>query len=378
VYNRFKDSLENFAKSRLPKGTRLIKIANKFEEGLKGLFIPGMLFEELGFRYFGPFDGHNPALLIQTIKRIMNIKGPLLLHVVTKKGKGYLPAENEPVRFHGTGPFEISTGKPVVKTDAQNTPSFTQVFSDKIVSLAKDNSKIIAITAAMPEGTGLDKFRAAYPERFFDVGIAEAHAVCFAAGLAKQGLRPVIALYSTFLQRAYDQIIEEVALQELPVVFAIDRAGVVGEDGATHQGIFDIAYLRSIPNIVILAPKDGEELEMMLEFAFNSNQPVAIRYPKGKIPNKSKFQNPKIELGEAETIKEGKDFVIIAVGSMVAPAFDAIELLEKEGFSGSLINARFVKPLDKKLLHQLSERYKLIFTAEEGILDAGFGSAVMA
>ncbi|MCU0651403.1 MAG: 1-deoxy-D-xylulose-5-phosphate synthase [Candidatus Omnitrophica bacterium] len=376
VYNRFKDSLENFAKSRLPKGTRLIKIANRFEEGLKGLFIPGMLFEELGFRYFGPFDGHNPALLIQTLKRIINIKGPLLLHVVTKKGKGYLPAENEPVRFHGTGPFEIATGKPVVKTGAQNISTFTQVFSNKIVSLAKDNFKIIAITAAMPEGTGLDKFRVAYPERFFDVGIAEAHAVCFAAGLARHGLRPVIALYSTFLQRAYDQIIEEIALQELPVVFAIDRAGIVGEDGATHQGIFDIAYLRSIPNLIILAPKDGQELEAMLEFAFNCDKPVAIRYPKAGAAEKLQTI-PAIKLGEAEMLIEGNDFVLIAIGSMVLPCLEAAELLDKEGLSGTVVNARFVKPLDKKLLHQMGKRYKFIFTAEEGVLDAGFGSAVM-
>jgi 1-deoxy-D-xylulose-5-phosphate synthase len=391
IYNRFKNSLENFAKSRLPKESRLIKIANKFEEGLKGLFIPGMLFEELGFRYFGPFDGHNLALLIPAIKRIINIKGPLMLHVLTKKGKGYSPAENEPVRFHGTGPFEVATGKALVKAGAQNTRTFTEVFGNKLADLAKDNKKIIAITAAMPEGTGLDKFRDLYPERFFDVGIAEGHAICFAAGLAKEGLKPIIALYSTFLQRAYDQIIEEIALQELPVILAIDRAGIVGEDGATHQGIFDLAFLRSIPNLVIMAPKDGQELEAMLELAINLDKPVAMRYPKGKIPNSlpvrqaGKFPacpagrqipNP-IQLGRAEVLKEGKDFTLIAVGSMVLLALEAAELLEQVGLSGSVINARFIKPLDIKLLKDVCNKTKFIFTVEEGVLEGGFGSAVM-
>ena len=377
IYNRFKDSLENFAKSRLPKGSRLIKIANKFEEGLKGLFIPGMLFEELGFRYFGPFDGHNLAVLIPALKRIMNIKGPLLLHLITKKGKGYRPAENEPIRFHGTGPFEITTGKAQAKTDAQNLKTFTEIFSEKLVDLAKNNKKIIAVTAAMPEGTGLDKFRDLYPGRFFDCGIAEAHAICFAAGLAKQGLKPVAALYSTFLQRAYDQIIEEIALQGLPVIIAIDRAGIVGEDGATHQGIFDLAFLRSIPGLVFMAPKDASELEAMLEFAVNLNKPVAIRYPKGDCPGKSQIPVSEIQMGKAEIIKEGKDFVIIAIGSMVAPSLEAIEFLEKKGLSGSLINARFIKPLDNRLLNEICHKNKFIFTVEEGVLEGGFGSAVM-
>ncbi|MGB4520711.1 MAG: 1-deoxy-D-xylulose-5-phosphate synthase [Candidatus Omnitrophota bacterium] len=378
VYNRFRNSLEAFVKSRMPRrGSRLIKLASKFEEGLKGLFIPGMLFEELGFRYFGPFDGHNLSVLIPTLKNIMNIKGPLILHVITKKGKGYLPAENNPVRFHGIGAFDLKTGESIPEKDPR-VKSYTEIFSEKLVALAQENKKIIAITAAMPEGTGLDKFRQAYPERFFDVGIAEEHAICFAAGLAKQGLRPVVAIYSTFLQRAYDQIIEAVALQELPVIFAVDRAGIVGEDGATHQGIFDVAYLRSVPNLVIMAPKDGDELKEMLEFALKLNKPVAIRYPRAR-PNSrvSGRQSIRLELGKAEVLKEGKDFCLIALGSMVEPAALALELLAKQGLSGTLINARFAKPLDLRLLKELSAKFRFIFTVEEAILEGGFGSAVM-
>ena len=376
IYNRFKGALENFAKSRIPRGSRLIRIANQFEEGLKGLFIPGVFFEELGFRYFGPIDGHDLNILVPTLKNILNIKGSRLLHIVTKKGKGYLPAENDPVRFHSVSPFQIQTGQPLSK---DKTPGFTytEVFSRKLVELAKDNKKIVAITAAMPEGTGLDKFRDLYPQRFFDVGIAEEHAVCFAAGLAKEGLRPVVAIYSTFLQRAYDQIMEEVALQNLGVIFAIDRAGIVGEDGPTHQGAFDISFLRSVPNLVMMAPKDGQELEAMLAFAIDLDKPVAIRYPKDKSPSHQVTKSQDIQLGKAEVLREGEDFALIALGSMVIPALEAIELLEKkEGLSGALINARFVKPLDIDLLKAISKKIKFVFTLEEGIVEGGFGSAV--
>lgn len=371
IYNRFKESLENFAKSRIPKGSRLIKLANKFEEGLKNLFIPGLLFEELGFRYFGPIDGHNLNLLIKTVKNINFIKGPILLHVVTKKGKGYPPAENDPVRFHGTGPFEVSTGL----AEQKDKPlTYTDVFKKKFLHLADNDRKIIGITAAMPEGTGLDKFRDLFPERFFDVGIAEQHAVCFASGLAKQGFKPVIAVYSTFLQRAYDEIVENVALQNLPVIFCIDRAGIVGEDGVTHQGIFDIAYLRSIPNLTLMAPKDAKEMEQMMEFAVKLNQPVAIRYPKSSLPPEGEIAP--MELGKAQVIQEGKDFAIIAIGSMVSPSQEALEILKNEGLSGTLINSRFIKPLDIGLLKEVTKKIKFIFTAEEGVLDGGFGSAV--
>jgi len=374
IYNRFKESLENFLKSRLPRrGARILKLANKFEEGLKGLFIPGMLFEELGFRYFGPFDGHNIALLVSTLKNVLTLKGPILLHVVTKKGKGYPAAEADPVRFHGVGPFDIANGSPRIKE--KTSPSYTDVFSNKLVELAGRDKNIVAITAAMPEGTGVYQFRDRYPERFFDVGIAENHAVCFAAGLAKEGLKPVVAIYSTFLQRAYDQILEAVALQGLAVIFCLDRAGIVGEDGVTHQGIFDIAYLRSIPNLVIMAPKDAPELEAMLEFGLNLNKPVAIRYPKGGVPSWN-LASVALELGKAEVLRKGEDFTVIALGSMVAPALGAIELLAKTGLSGTLINSRFVKPLDIALLKEISAQARFIFTAEEGVLDGGFGSAV--
>jgi 1-deoxy-D-xylulose-5-phosphate synthase len=374
IYNRFKGSLEGFVKSRIPKGSRLIKLAGKFEEGLKGLFIPGIFFEELGFRYFGPLDGHNLNLLLPALKNILNIRGPRLLHVITKKGKGYIPAESAPVKFHGIGPFTVENGESLACLKA-GAKTYTEVFSEKLAGLAKNNSKIIAITAAMPEGTGLDKFRDLYPERFCDVGIAEAHAVCFAAGLARAGLKPIVAVYSTFLQRAYDQIIEDVALQNLGVVFAIDRAGIVGEDGVTHQGLFDIAFLRSIPNLVLMAPKNGEELEKMLEFAIGLDMPVAIRYPRACSPC-GPLSVSNLEMGKAEVLKEGKDFAIIALGSMVVPALEAMELLQKQGLSGSLINARFVKPLDKDLFKAIARKTKLIFTVEEGIIDAGFGSAV--
>ncbi|MCM8765777.1 MAG: 1-deoxy-D-xylulose-5-phosphate synthase [Candidatus Omnitrophica bacterium] len=374
IYNRFRQSLEQFIKNRLPKGRRILKLVDKFEEALKGLFIPGIFFEELGFRYFGPVDGHNLEILIPTLKNIISLPGPRILHIVTKKGKGYLPAEKDPVRFHSAVPFEIATGESKI---SDKTPTYTEIFSKKLVELASYNPKIVAITAAMPEGTGLDRFGERFPERFFDVGIAEQHAVCFGAGLASFGLRPVVAIYSTFLQRAYDQIFEEVCLQNLGVVLAIDRAGIVGEDGPTHQGVFDIAYLRSLPNLIFMAPKDARELEMMLDFAINLNRPVAIRYPKEKIPN-SKFQIPnEIRLGKAEVLKEGKDFLVIALGSMVIPALEAIELLEREGFRATLVNARFVKPLDIDLFKELSLSIDYIFTLEEGVLEAGFGTAVM-
>jgi 1-deoxy-D-xylulose-5-phosphate synthase len=375
VYNRFRNSLESFVKSRVPKGSRLIKIANKFEEGLKGFFVPGMLFEELGFRYFGPFDGHNLSVLIPTLRNIFPLKGPILLHVVTKKGKGYVPAEKEPVRFHSAGPFVIDSGGAV--TPPSQTPSYTEVFSRAITDLAAKDSRITAVCAAMPEGTGLDVFRDRYPERFFDVGIAEGHAVGFAAGLARQGLKPVVAIYSTFLQRAYDQIVEEVSLQNLPVTLAIDRAGIVGEDGVTHQGVFDIAFLRSIPRITVMAPKDGKELEAMLAFALTLGGPASIRYPKEKIPaGMFVSADAPIELGKAEVLREGKDFMLISLGTMAGPSFQAMEALAKKGLSGTLVNARFVKPLDRELIASCAQKVRYIFTVEDGVMDGGFGSAV--
>ncbi|MGD0336408.1 MAG: 1-deoxy-D-xylulose-5-phosphate synthase [Candidatus Omnitrophota bacterium] len=373
IYNRFKNSLEGFVASRMPKGSRLIKIANKFEEQLKGLFVPGILFEELGFRYFGPFDGHDLPLLVKTLKNIIPISGPKLLHIVTRKGKGYPPAEREPVRFHGTGPFDIETGKPRLRPAGAQT--YTDIFSEALLEEADKNRKIVAISAAMPEGTGLDKFRDRYPDRFFDVGIAEAHAVCFAAGLARGGLRPVVAIYSTFLQRAYDQIVQDIALQNLPVLLAIDRAGIVGEDGMTHQGILDIAYLRTVPRICIMSPKDGQELKEMLKLAINFSGPVAIRYPKATSPE-AKLPAAPVTMGKAEVLREGKDFCVFALGSMVTVAFEAMQALEQKGLSGTLINARFVRPLDEAIIRSACRGTKHVFSVEEGILEGGFGSAI--
>lgn len=373
IYNRFRRSLDNFIKTRVPKGSRLLKLADKFEEGLKGLFVPGIFFEELGFRYFGPFDGHDVTTLIPALKNILTLKGPRLLHVITKKGKGYTPAEEDPVRFHSVLPFEIKTGRPKIEDVKHQT--YTEVFSNKLIELARKNNHIVAVTAAMPEGTGLDRFRDLYPNRFFDVGIAEEHAVCFAAGLAQGGLRPVVAIYSTFLQRAYDQIIEEIALQCSGVVLAIDRAGIVGADGVTHQGIFDISYLRHIPNLVLMAPSSAQELEEMLEFAIGLNKPVAIRYPKSVCPPVLPAVSP-LELGKVQVLKEGGDFLVIALGSMVIPSFEATELLEKQGLRGTLINARFVKPLDHDLLINRSAKIPFVFTVEEGIAEGGFGEAI--
>jgi len=373
VYNRFKTSLEALISVRLPKGSRIIKIANKFEESLKGLFIPGMLFEELGFRYFGPLDGHNLGLLIPRIKNILTIRGPLLLHVVTQKGKGFKHAEDNPVKFHGIGPFDIATGESVKKPGAHNT--YTNTFSEKITALARLHPGLVTITAAMPEGTGLDRFRDAFPERFFDVGIAEAHAVCFAAGLAKEGLKPVVAVYSTFLQRAYDQLIEDVALQNLGVIFAVDRAGIVGEDGQTHQGIFDIAYFRSIPNFVLMAPKDGREFEAMLEFCLTLDAPSAVRYPRACLPVQGLACSPLMR-GKAEVLRQGGDVAIFALGSMVYPALEAAETLSRQGLESFVANSRFIKPLDQELFSRAAEKARLVVTVEEGVIEGGFGSAV--
>jgi len=371
IYNRFRTTVENLLKTRIPRGRRLLKIMDKFEGVIKGLFVPGMYFEELGFRYFGPLDGHNLRILIPALKNILQLPGPRLLHLVTVKGKGYLPAEKEPVRFHSAPAFDIATGQ--VRQKEPGNRTYTEIFSQKLINLAKGDPKIFAVTAAMPEGTGLDKFRDAYPQRFFDVGIAESHAVCFAAGLSRGGLKPVVAIYSTFLQRAYDQIMEEVALQNLSLVLAVDRAGIVGADGATHQGAFDLVYLRSIPNLVIMAPKDARELEEMLEFALALGKPVAIRYPKSVCPLARLSVSP-LKLAKGEVLREGKGIAIIGLGSMVLPSLEAADLLEKQGISCSVINARFVKPLDIDSLSKINT--KLIFSIEEGVAGGGFGSAV--
>ena len=367
IYNKIKNELERLLK-HLPKFAKTMAVkAKKFEEAIKGLIVPGIFFEELGFRYFGPIDGHNLEILIPTIRNLLHLKGPRILHVVTKKGKGYPHAEENPEKFHSPSVSKFSKVK--------KGEDFSKVFSKKLISLAEKDKRIVAITAAMPEGTGLALFKEVYPDRFFDVGIAEANAVGFAAGLAKGGRKPVIAIYSTFLQRAFDQIIHDIALQKLPVIFAIDRAGLVGEDGPTHHGIFDISYLRMIPDIVCMAPKDREELEEMLEFSLSLDKPVSLRYPKGESYVLGKRE--KIVLGKAEILREGKDLCIVALGSMVREAYLAVSKLEREGIDVFLVNARFIKPLDEELLKFLASRFNLIVTVEEGVLKGGFGSAVM-
>ncbi|SMP12178.1 1-deoxy-D-xylulose-5-phosphate synthase [Desulfurobacterium pacificum] len=352
-------------------GERVYKTLKRVEDLIvKGLFPPGMLFEELGFRYVGPIDGHDIETLTVTLKNVSRMKGPTLVHVITKKGKGYTPAEEKPEKFHGVSP-KIS--KPVENLP----PSYTEVFSKTLIEIARENENVVAITAAMPSGTGLDKFKEVFSDRYFDVGIAEQHAVTFAAGMAKKGLKPVVAIYSTFLQRAYDQIVHDVALQELPVVFAVDRAGLVGEDGATHHGAFDLSYLRHIPNMVIAAPKDEEELRHLLYTAVKSDKPFAVRYPRGRGYG-VRIREPlkEIPIGSWEVLKEGKDLVILAIGWTVYQAFEAAKKLEKEGVNVCVVNARFIKPLDEKLLEELSKKFSTFLTVEENVVKGGFGSAV--
>lgn len=377
VYNRFREALHNFVKYRIPRvGNRMLKLAAKFEEVLKGLIVPGIFFEELGFRYFGPFDGHNLDTLISTFKNILPLKEPRLIHIVTKKGKGYAPAEKQPEKFHSAINFDLANGKSNAPAAAKADTSFTAAFSHSIVELAAQDSKIVAITAAMAEGTGLDVFRDKFPKRFFDVGIAEAHAVCFAAGLAKGGLKPVVAVYSTFLQRAYDQIIEEIALQKLPVVLAIDRAGLVGEDGATHQGIFDLNYLLGVPQMTVMAPSDLKELSWMLKFALSQPMACAIRYPRDKSTGDLKHGSEAIQLGMPEMLREGKATAILALGSMVRPSLEAAEDLKRDGFEVAVVNCRFAKPLDENFLSDIAKEFKRVVTIEEGVLYGGFGVSV--
>ena len=374
-YQKFKKETRSFLEGIPKLGGKAAKIAQKTEEMLKGFFLPGILFEELGFNYVGPIEGHNIELLIDTLKRIRTSPLPILIHVITKKGKGYEFSEKDPSMFHGIGPFKLETGAPA--TGAGLT--YSEVFGDTLTELAKTDEKIIAITAAMKEGTGLEHFARKYPERFYDVGIAEPHAVTFAAGLATQGLKPVVAIYSTFLQRAYDEIVHDVCLQNLHVVFAIDRAGIVGEDGPTHNGLFDLSFLRHIPNLTVMSPKDDIEFKYMLGLALNHKGPVAIRYPRGKVPVQDQgaksFDGFKI--GESEILKQGKDVALIAVGNTVYPSLNVAERLEKEGFSVMVINARFVKPLDRNLISSVASVVPRIVTIEDNILQGGFGSAIL-
>ncbi|MDY0220124.1 MAG: 1-deoxy-D-xylulose-5-phosphate synthase [Desulfobacterium sp.] len=365
-----------FLKSLPGIGDEMYKIAKRSEESFKAFVTPGMLFEAFNFDYFGPINGHNLTHLIDILENIKKHDEPVLLHVITKKGKGYPPAEKNPVFFHGVGSFNINTGGCIKK--GGKIPSYTDIFGCTMVELARKDLEIVAITAAMPEGTGLKRFSDLYPDRFFDVGIAEQHAVTFAAGLATQGLKPVVAIYSTFMQRAYDQILHDVCVESLPVVLALDRGGIVGQDGPTHHGLFDYSYLRNMPNMTIMAPKDENELARMVKTAVDHDGPIALHYPRGRGQGVDVDSEIKpIAIGRAETLIQGKDVTIIAIGRMVGEAVTAALELATLGISCGVINARFVKPLDKTLILETIKETGALVTAEEHVLDGGFGSAVL-
>jgi 1-deoxy-D-xylulose-5-phosphate synthase len=366
----------DFLKSLPMIGDDIYQFAKRSEDSFKSFITPGMLFEAFSFEYFGPINGHKLNHLIDILNNIKMLNDPVLLHVSTVKGKGYPPAEKNPVHFHGVGCFEIQTGVSNGRKPA--APTYTEVFGRAMLKLAETNKKIVAITAAMPEGTGLIHFSEAYPDRFFDVGIAEQHGVTFAAGMATEGFKPVVAIYSTFLQRAYDQILHDVCIEALPVVFAIDRGGIVGEDGSTHHGLFDFSFLRSLPNMVVMAPKDENELCAMLATAVSHNGPIAMRYPRGAGWGVDvDLDSPMIAIGKAEVLGDGGDILILAIGRPVGEAALAREILEKEGISVTLVNARFVKPLDSELICSLAAKIPRIVTVEENVLQGGFGSAVL-
>jgi len=375
-YTKLRQETKTFLQNIPRVGESMFNIAKKAEESIKGFMAPGLLFEELGFQYVGPIDGHRMDHLLETFRNIKDFTWPVLVHVITKKGKGCEFAECNPSQYHGTPPFDPETGKAAVKK--QKVMSYTEVFGQTMVKLAEDNEKLVAITAAMSDGTGLEQFAAQYPERFFDVGIAESHGITFACGLAAEGMRPVAAIYSTFMQRAYDQVMHDLCLQNLPVTLALDRAGLVGEDGPTHHGVFDIAYLRHLPNMVIMSPKDENELQHMLKTALEHNGPAAVRYPRGTglgVPMDQELRQ--LPLGKGELIREGDDLVIIAIGNMVKPAIEAADRLKAGGISAAMVNARFIKPLDEELILRLAKRSGRVVTIEEHALQGGFGSAVL-
>ena len=376
-YNKFKGQIWDLTGKLDQFGDRLRKIAVRLESGIKAVITPGMLFEALGFRYFGPVNGHNLHQLLKIFEQVKGLKGPILVHAITQKGKGYKPAEGHKQRLHASTPFDKVTGKAIKKSGS--SPSYTSIFGNALTEIVKDNSSVVGITAAMPDGTGMDILQKSFPKNYIDVGIAEEHAVTFAAGMATQGVIPVVAIYSTFLQRGFDQIIHDVALQKLHVVFILDRAGLVGADGPTHHGAFDITYLRMIPGMVVMAPKDESELRDMLFTAVNYKEgPVAIRYPRGSalgVPLKEKFDL--IEIGKSETLKEGDDIALLALGSMVNYALTAADKLSFEGINCEVINMRFAKPLDEEALVRIAEKHTKIVTLEENALAGGFGSAVV-
>ena len=376
-YNKFKGQIWDLTGKLDQFGDRMRKIAARLESGIKSVITPGMLFEALGFRYFGPINGHNVHQLVKIFEQVKDLKGPILVHAITEKGKGYEPAEGHSQRLHASTPFDKLTGKAIKK--ASSKTSYTKIFGNALVELVNQNPKIVGITAAMPDGTGLDILKEKHPRNYFDVGIAEEHAVTFAAGLATQGVIPVVAIYSSFLQRGFDQIIHDVSLQKLHVVFVLDRAGLVGADGPTHHGSFDLTYLRLIPGMTVMAPKDESELRDMLYTAVeHCDGPVAIRYPRGSalgVPLKDGFE--KIETGKSETLIEGEDVAFLALGKMVEYSLNAAEILNEEGISPEVINMRFAKPLDEQKLDEIASRFNKIITLEESSLKGGFGSGVL-
>jgi 1-deoxy-D-xylulose-5-phosphate synthase len=375
-YRRLKDDIERFLLAIPRVGEGMLKLAKQAEQMAKQLVVPGVLFEELGFKYVGPINGHSIPQLLATLREFRDHPHPVLVHVVTRKGKGYEPAEADPVFWHGAMPFSVETGE--VAKKKPGPPSYTNVFADTITEIARQDPRVVAITAAMPEGTGLDVFAKAIPDRFFDVGICEQHAVTFAAGLATRGLRPVVAIYSTFLQRAYDQIFHDVALMHLPVVFVLDRGGLVGADGPTHHGVFDLSYLRVFPEIVVMAPKDEDELRHMLATALASDRPAALRYPRGNGYGVPMVGPPRaLPVGKAEVLRTGRDGLVWAIGTMASEALRAAERLASEtGLDLTVVNARFVKPLDTELLAAQIRPGSRLMTVEENALAGGFGSAV--
>ena len=375
TYNKIKSDIEGWLKN-MEFGTDVLKAIRRLKGSVKYLMVPSSIFEELGYTYLGPIDGHDLNALQDVFHAAKKIDGPVLVHVLTKKGKGYAPAEESPNKFHGTGPYEVETGKKIANPNAPIT--YTEVFGNTLTDMAKEDKKIVGITAAMPDGTGLSTFAKAHPDRFFDVGIAEQHAVTAAAGMAAAGLKPVAAIYSTFMQRAYDSVLHDICMQNLHVTMCLDRAGLVGDDGFTHHGVFDYAYLRSMPKMTIMAPKDENELRHMLKTALDFNGPVSVRYPRGSglgVDISGPMED--LPIGKAEVLKEGFDLCFWAIGSMVKSALDAAELLAKEGISAGVVNMRFAKPLDTELLKAHAQRYGKIITLEEGVLAGGVGSAVL-
>ena len=374
TYTEIKKGVEGTLKKIPGRGDRLVSQLRKTKSGIKQLFVPGMFFEDMGITYLGPVDGHDVRKLVKVLNEAKRVDHAVLVHVITEKGKGYRPAEENPSRFHGTGPFDIRTGEPAEKS---STDSYTEVFSKVLADIARKDEKVVAITAAMADGTGLAAFKKYFPKRFFDVGIAEEHAMTFAAGLAAGGMKPVFAVYSSFLQRAYDQTLHDVCLQDLPVVIAVDRAGLVGSDGETHQGIFDLSFLTSIPNMTVISPKNRWEMADMLRFAVDYPHPVALRYPRGEAYEGMKEFRAPVEYGKSEVLYEEKDIAVIFVGHMAELADRVRSGIREAGYSCSLINARFVKPLDTQLLDRLSRTHRLFVTIEENVVSGGFGEQVM-